>query len=44
MIENKEAREVFLKNIGEEYFVEIMIDSYTGDFEIGAITFYPLKS
>ena len=41
VIPNLEAREEFLRNIGEEYFVEIMIDGDTGYFEIGGITFYP---
>ena len=44
VIEDPEARQEFLKNIGEQYHVEIMVDADTGHFEIGGITFYPKTS
>ena len=37
VIEDPQARETFLRAIGEEYSVQLMVDAETGKFEIASV-------
>lgn len=37
VFEDPKARETFLQSIGEEYSIELMIDTKTGEFNIASV-------